>query len=134
MGLFSAFGDAMFAGKVAVCLLDLGIDTKKLDKATEAKLFEMEKTRRKDLSPHEMAALFAAGSWRIIPLSASLMRSTDPTALAEHIGIVGTTWHRSGKIKPEIMDWVYLMTGTSADTKPRTFGALDAAYKDLFLK
>ena len=43
MGIFAALKTAMFAAKVANCLIDLGIDVKKLDASCARALYEDER-------------------------------------------------------------------------------------------
>lgn len=73
MGLFTPILDGLFAGKVAGRLLDLGVDVLRLDASLKEILYEVERTKRKELTPHEAAAYFFCAAFSNIPRECYLL-------------------------------------------------------------
>ena len=58
MGILNALSFGIFASRVCNALIDLGINPNRLDSDCRQMLHEVEKTKHKELSPHEAAAYF----------------------------------------------------------------------------
>lgn len=98
MGLLDSLFIGVFAAKVANRLIDLGIDVNKLDQACNAILYEIERDRRKDLSPHEAASYFFGAAFSNISPDCYLV-PVSPAELAFRAMAVMNGWVSSGKMR-----------------------------------
>ena len=98
MGLLDSLLIGMFAAKVANRLIDLGIDVNKLDQACQAILYEIERDKRKDMSPHEAASYFFGSAFSNISPNCYLL-PVSPTEMAFRATVVMDGWVSSGKMR-----------------------------------
>jgi hypothetical protein len=99
MRLLDSLLIGVFAAKVANRLIDLGIDVNKLDGALVAILYEIERDRRKELSPHEAASYFFSAAFSNISSDCYLLPVATPTDMADRAMVIMDSWVHSGKMR-----------------------------------
>lgn len=104
MGIFDSLFIGVFAAKVANRLIDLGIDVNKLDEATMLILYEIERDRRKDLSPYEAASYFLGAAFSNISPDCYLLPAATPTDMADRAMVIMEGWIHSGKMRRQWAD------------------------------
>lgn len=98
MGLVNSLFVGVFAAKVANRLIDLGIDVNKLDQTCQGILYEIERDRRKDLSPHEAASYFFGAAFSNISRDCYLLPAS-PTDMADRAMLIMDNWVNRGKMR-----------------------------------
>ena len=106
MGIFAALKTGIFAAKIASCLLDLGIDVKKLNPEYGRVLYEIERDKSKEFSPHEAALYFLAGALPNINQSCYLL-PIDRHDLANRAEVIAGMWVKAGKIRAPVADAMF---------------------------
>lgn len=91
--LFAPLLIGVYASRVANRLIDLGVDPQKVGDVCGRTLYELERDRRKEFSPHETAAYFVVACLPDLPQQC-LINDPDRQEFAA----------RAGKI---IADWAY---------------------------
>ena len=102
MGLLNSLFVGIFAVKVANHLIDLGVDVNKLDKECQRILYEIERDRRKDLSPQEAASYFFGAAFSNISPDCYLL----PASLADMIdrsNVIMDGWAKKGKMRRQLV-------------------------------
>ena len=100
MGLLDSLFIGAFAAKVANRLIDLGIAVNKLDEACKGILYEIERDRRKDLSPQEAASYFLGAAFSHISPDCYLL-PVSPTDMADRATVIMEGWVNSGKMRKQ---------------------------------
>ena len=98
MGLIDATLTGIFAARIASRLLDLGVDVKRLDRAAAARLFEIENTRRKVMSPAEAAGMFFGVAFPYIEESAYTLPITR-LDMVLRAGVIMGQWVKKGEMR-----------------------------------
>ncbi|MCY4754671.1 hypothetical protein [Pelomonas aquatica] len=103
MGILNAFRTGIFAARIAGCLLDLGIDVKKLDAQCAKILYEIECEKSKELSPHEAALYFFGAALPYLdPVCFTLPISSQD--LAQRAEVISNQWIKAGKMRRPILE------------------------------
>ena len=79
-------------------MLDLGVDPNKLQPELARILYEIERGKRKELTPAEAAAYFFAAAWTNIPEPAILL-PMSPAELAGRAVVIMNEWVATGKMR-----------------------------------
>lgn len=103
MGLVNSLLVGFFAAKVANHLIDLGIDVNKLDQTCQGMLYEIERDRRKELSPLEAASYFFGAAFSNISPDCYLLPAS-PTDMADRATAIMDGWVNSGKMRRQLAD------------------------------
>lgn len=97
MNPFGLILQSLYAARIAGALFDLGIDVKKLDRKTAAKLYQIEKESYNKESPCEAALWFFFVHVMELHKDAYLLPISLPDLLARAVVIVNL-WAKNGKI------------------------------------
>ena len=100
MGFLDPMFIGIFAAKVANRLIDLGIDVNKLEPALGQILYEIESTKRKELSSSEAAAYFFAVAFSNIPTECYLL-PIAPSEMAFRASAVMKGWVSKRKMSEQ---------------------------------
>lgn len=103
MGLVNSLFVGIFAAKVANRLIDLGIDVNKLDQVCQEILYEIERDRRKDLSPQEAASYFFGAAFSNI-LPDCYLLPVSSTDMVERATVIMDGWVNKGKMRRQLAD------------------------------
>ena len=103
MGLVNSLFVGIFAAKVANYLIDLGIDVDKLDQMCQKILYEIERDRRKDLSPQEAASYFFGAAFSNMSPDCYLLPAL-PADIANRATVIMDGWVNRGKMKRQWLD------------------------------
>jgi len=99
MGFLNALFVGFYSAKVANCLIDLAIDVNQLDQGLKELLYEIERDRRKDMSPQEAASYFLGGAFSNIPPDCYLLSGASPTDIADRAMVIMDGWVNDGKMR-----------------------------------
>ena len=98
MGLIDATLCGIFAAKIANRLIDLGIDVKKIGPDAGQHLYEIERDKRKILSPHEAAMYFYSAALPLLD-PACFLYPLDKYGMSQRGQVIIEQWFAGGKVR-----------------------------------
>jgi len=105
VGILNAILVGAFAGKVASCLIDLGVDINKFPPDLKEFLHIVEVEKRKEMSPQEAASYFFGMTFSDIPRYCYLIPVNDLLLAIRGCEIM-RGWFRKGKMSLEIYSFI----------------------------
>lgn len=113
MGLLDSVLCGIYAARISNRLIDLNVNVRKLDPTLARMLYEIERGRRGDLSPHEAAAYFVSANIGHIPQECYVM-PLDRQDMCNRATVIINQWLQRGKVRAKFSEQIFTGLRASA--------------------